>query len=189
MNENKKKMVEGLLYDCGDPEILSEQLPFLDLLFEFNKLKPSQIKEKEEYMKKVFAECGDNNYIELPFRANWGGHHVHLGNNVYINFNATFVDDGHIYIGDHVMIGPNVTIITASHPLEAELRNKNLQYNKDVHIESSAWIGANVVILPGITIGKNSVVGAGSVVTKDIPDDVVAFGNPARIHKSLKKED
>ena len=187
--DNRQRMIEGLLYDCNDPEILKEQFPFLDMLFELNQLKPSQIKEKEEYMKKVFAECGDNNYIELPFRANWGGHHIHLGNNVYINSNCTFVDDGHIYIGDHVMFGPNVTVATATHPIDPELRKKNYQYNKDVHIEEGVWIGANVVILPGVTIGKNSVIGAGSVVTKDIPSNVVAFGNPARVQRPITEKD
>ena len=106
---------------------------------------------------------------------------MHFGSGIYANFNLTLVDDGHIYVADKVMFGPNVTISTANHPIEPELRGKGLQYNKDVYIGENAWIAANVVIVPGVRIGKNAVIGAGSVVTKDIPDGVVAVGNPCRI--------
>ena len=136
-------------------------------------------------MKKNFAACGEGCYIELPFYANWGGHHLHFGSFIYANFNLTLVDDGHIYVGDHVMIGPNVTIATANHPLEPELRAKGLQYNRDVIIGENAWIGAGVIIVPGVTIGRNAVIGAGSVVTKDIPDNVLAVGNPCRVLREI----
>ncbi|MBQ4253954.1 MAG: sugar O-acetyltransferase [Erysipelotrichaceae bacterium] len=188
MND-KERMLKGLLYDPDVKEIKDEQFPFQDRLWEFNQLKPSDIKEKEKYMKEVFAQCGDNCYIELPMRANWGGHHLHLGNNVYINSNITLVDDGHIYIGDKVMIGPNVTINTANHPILPELRARNLQYNRDVHIGENSWLGAGVIIVPGVTIGKNTVIGAGSVVTKDIPDNVVAVGNPCRVLREVSEKD
>lgn len=184
-----ERMVAGLIYDPGDKEIMDEQMPFLDKLWEFNQLKPSEFDKKEKYMKEVFAECGKNCYIEPPFRANWGGHHVHLGNNVYANFNLTLVDDGHIYIGDRVMIGPNVVIATANHPINNELRYRMLQYNKDVHIGENTWIGAGVIIVPGITIGRNVIVGAGSVVTKDLPDNVVAVGNPCRVLREVGEHD
>lgn len=184
-----ERMVAGLIYDPGDPEILEEQVPFQDKLWEFNQLKPSQIEEKTKYMKEVFAECGENNYIELPFHANWGGHHVHFGNGIYANSNLTIVDDGHVYVGDKVMFGPNVTIATANHPIDAELRGRGLQYNKDVSIGENAWIGAGTVIVPGITIGKNAVIGAGSIVTKDIPDNVVAVGNPCRVLRPVGEHD
>ena len=184
-----ERMVKGLLYDPGDPEIMNEQLPFQDRLWEFNKLKPSEYEAKEKYMKEVFAECGDNCYIELPLWANWGGHHVHFGKNVYANSNLTLVDDGHIYVGDYVMFGPNVTIATANHPVDADLRRQGLQYNKDVHIGDNAWIGAGVTVVPGVTIGKNTVIGAGSVVTKDIPDNVVAVGNPCRVMREVSERD
>ena len=184
-----EKMIKGLLYDPGDEEIAKKQIPYLDKLWEFNQLKPSQTKEKETYMKEVFAECGDNNYIELPFHANFGGHHVHLGSYVYANFNLTLIDDGHIYIGDRVMIGPNVTIATAGHPVDPDLRRKNLQYNKDVHIGENVWIGAGVIIMPGITIGKNTVIGAGSIVTKDIPENCIAVGNPCRVMREVSERD
>ena len=184
-----ERMIKGLIYDPMDEEILKMQFPYQDKLFEFNRLKPSDIDKKQQYMHEVFAECGDNCYIELPFRANWGGHHVHFGNGVYANSNLTLVDDGHIYVGDKVMFGPNVTIATANHPIEPTLRAKGLQFNKDVHIEENVWIGAGVVVVPGVHIGKNSVIGAGSVVTKDIPENVVAVGNPCRILREISEKD
>ncbi|HPU02226.1 MAG: sugar O-acetyltransferase [Dethiobacteria bacterium] len=184
-----ERMTKGLIYDPFDEEIIKEQRIYLEKLWEFNQLKPSQVEEKTRYMKEMFAECGDNCYIEPPFYANWGGRHVHFGNGVYANFNLTIVDDGHVYIGDKVMIGPNVTIITAGHPIEPTLRRKGLQFNKDVHIGDNAWIGAGVIILPGVHIGKNSVVGAGSVVTKDIPGNVVAVGNPCRVLREIGERD
>ena len=180
-----ERMQKGLLYDPNDSEIIQMQLPFLDRLREFNQYLPSEVEKKEAYLKEVFAECGEGCYIEQPLRANWGGHHVHLGSNVYANFNLTLVDDGEIYIGDRVMIGPNVTIATANHPINAELRGRGLQYNRDVQIGDNTWIGANTVIVPGVRIGKNCVIGAGSVVTKDIPANVVAYGNPCRVEKEL----
>ena len=180
-----ERMTAGLIYDPGDEEIVREQGPFQDRLWEFNQLKPTQTAEKERYMKEVFAECGEGCYIELPFRANWGGHHVHMGSWVYANSNLTLVDDGHIYIGDHVMFGPNVTVVTANHPVEPTLRAGRYQYNKDVHIGENAWIGAGAVIVPGVTIGRNSVIGAGSIVTRDIPDNVVAVGNPCRVLREI----
>lgn len=184
-----ERMEAGLIYDPGVKEIVEQQEPYLDKLWAFNQLKPSQSKEKEAYMKEVFAECGDNCYIELPFHANWGGHHVHFGDWVYANFNLTIVDDGHVYVGDKVMFGPNVTIATANHPIEPGLRDRMLQYNKDVHIENNVWIGANTVIVPGVTIGENAVIGAGSVVTKDIPANVVAVGNPCRVLREIGEHD
>ena len=184
-----EKMVKGLIYNPGDEEILGEQVQYQDKLWEFNQLKPSQYSEKMKFMKEMFAECGDNCYIELPFRASWGGHHVHFGNGIYANFNLTIVDDGHVYVGDKVMFGPNVTVATASHPIEPTLRARGLQYNKDVYIGENVWIGAGVIIVPGVRIGKNSVIGGGSVVTKDIPDNVVAVGNPCRVLREISEHD
>ena len=184
-----EKMVKGLIYNPGDEEIMSEQIQYQDKLWEFNQLKPSQYSEKMKYMKEMFAECGDNCYVELPFRANWGGHHVHFGNGIYANSNLTIVDDGHVYVGDKVMFGPNVTIATANHPIEPTLREKGLQYNKDVYIGENTWIGAGVIIVPGVRIGKNAVIGGGSVVTKDVPDNVVAVGNPCRVLREVGEHD
>ncbi|MBQ9472343.1 MAG: sugar O-acetyltransferase [Ruminococcus sp.] len=181
------RMVQGLNYDPLDEEIMREQQVYQDRLWAFNQLAPSDIAAKEAYMKENFAECGEGCYIELPFHANWGGHHIHFGSNVYLNSNCTLVDDGHIYIGDRVLIGPNVTIATANHPQQAELRAKGLQYNIDVRIGENSWLGAGVIVVPGVTIGKNAVIGAGSVVVKDIPDNVLAVGNPARVIRIIDK--
>ncbi|MBQ6065646.1 MAG: sugar O-acetyltransferase [Clostridia bacterium] len=186
---NYERMVKGLIYDPADEEIMAEQFPFLDKLWEFNQLKPSDFEKKEQYMREVFAECGKNCYIELPFRANWGGHHVHFGSDIYANSNLTLVDDGHIYVGDKVMFGPNVTVATANHPIDPELRLRALQYNRDVYIGENVWIGAGVIIVPGVRIGKNSVIGAGSIVTKDIPENVVAVGNPCRVLRPIGDRD
>ena len=184
-----ERMVRGLIYDPGDEEIMSEQRVFQDKCWDFNQLKPTDYSLKQAYMKEVFAECGDDCYIELPFRANWGGRHLHFGSGIYANFNLTLVDDGHIYVGDKVMFGPNVTITTANHPIEPELRARGLQYNKDVFIAENAWIAANVIILPGVRIGRNTVIGAGSVVTKDIPENVVAVGNPCHVLRPIGEHD
>ena len=168
---------------------MKEQVKFQDLLWAFNQLKPSEYDKKQKYMKEIFAECGDNCYIELPLHANWGGHHVHLGSGIYANSNLTLVDDGNIYIEDKVMFGPNVTIATASHPINPQLRERGLQFNKDVYIGENTWIGAGVVIVPGVHIGRNTVIGAGSVVTKDIPDNVIGVGNPCRVIRNVSEHD
>ena len=183
------RMKKGLIYDPADKEIVAEQVKFQDKLWEFNGLKPSDYDKKQRYMHEVFAECGENCYIELPFHANWGGHHVHFGSDIYANSNLTLVDDGHIYVGNKVMFGPNVTVATANHPINAELRKRALQYNKDVHIGDNVWIGSGAIIVPGVSIGENTVIGAGSVVTKDIPKNVVAVGNPCRVLREIAEKD
>lgn len=184
-----ERMVKGLVYDPADPEILEKQSVFLQKLWEFNQLKPTQFKEKQKYMREIFASCGENCYIETPFYANWGGSHIYMGSGVYANFNFTVADDGNVYIGDRVMFGPNVTIATANHPINPELRARGLQYNKDVYIGENVWIGANTVIVPGVRIGKNTVIGAGSVVTKDIPENMVAVGNPCKVLREISERD
>lgn len=184
-----ERMAKGLIYDPGDEEIVKEQGPCMDRVAAFNRIRSTDFKAKAEMMKEMFAECGEMCYFETPFYANWGGAHVHLGNNVYANYNLTLVDDGHIYIGDRVLFGPNVTVATAAHPVEPGLRSRNMQFNRDVHIGENAWIGAGAVILPGVHIGRNTVIGAGSVVTKDIPDNVVAVGNPCRVLREIGEKD
>lgn len=182
-------MERGIIYDPNAPELASEQAVYMEKLWEFNQLRPSEYEKKIKYMKETFAECGDGCYIELPFRANWGGKNLHFGNSVYANFNLTVVDDGDIYVGDRVMFGPNVTIATANHPIEPTLRRSAMQYNKPVRIGENVWIGAGSVIVPGVTIGKNSVIGAGSIVVKDIPENVVAVGNPCRVLREIGEHD
>lgn len=186
---DRERMVKGIIYNPNVEDLAKEQSGYMERLWEFNQLKPSEGDKKVKYMKETFAECGDNCYIELPFRANWGGKNLHFGNNVYANFNFTVVDDGDIYVGDKVMFGPNVTIATANHPINPKLRETAMQYNKPVHIGENVWVGAGVTIVPGVSIGKNSVIGAGSVVVKDIPDNVVAVGNPCRVLREIGEHD
>ena len=185
----KERMEAGMLYDPGDKDLLKEQGMYKEKLREFND--PSlTYEELRRVMKEMFADCGEDVFIERPFHANWGGHHVHLGDHIYMNFNTTIVDDGHVYIGDYTMFGPNVTIATAGHPVLPKLRREVfLQYNRDVRIGSGCWIGAGVIVCPGVTIGDGSVIGAGSVVTKDIPANVVAYGNPCRVVRKISRLD
>ena len=185
----KERMFTGELYYPNEESIFDEQLKKLDLLYEFNSTRPTEQKKRQELMKEMFAEIGENCYLEPPFHANWGGAHMHLGDSVYANFNFTAVDDSHIYIGSYTMIGPNVTVATAGHPILPELREKAYRFNMPVHIGRNCWIGAGAVIMPGVTIGDNSVIGAGSVVTKDIPANVVAYGNPCRVAREINEHD
>lgn len=184
-----KRMAEGRLYIPYDPEILKKQFDCLEKLYNFNQTRPHDLELRQTLLKDMFAEIGEGCYIEPPLHANFGGHHVHFGNNVYANFNLTLVDDGHIYVGDKTMIGPNVTIATAGHPIQPTLRYLEMQYNIDVHIGKNVWIGAGSVILPGVTIGDNTVIGAGSIVTKDIPSNVVAVGNPCHVMREIGEHD
>lgn len=186
---NKEKMHQGKLYDPNDDAIMSEQLKCLELLYDFNATRPSEFEKRTALLKEMFAEIGENCYIEPPFHANWGGHNVHFGKNVYANFNLTMVDDTHICVGDYTLFGPNVIVATAGHPILPELRQKAYQYNMPVHIGKNCWIGAGAIIVPGVTIGDNVVIGAGSIVTKDIPSDVVAVGNPCRILRKIGEKD
>ncbi len=189
MDTIKDKMHNGKLYQCNDVELMAYQATCLDRLYDFNSTRPTQQAERERLLKEMFAEIGENCYIEPPFHSNFGGGHCHFGKGVYANFNLTLVDDTHIYVGDYTMFGPNVTVATAGHPINPELREQVYQYNFPVHIGKNCWIGAGSIILPGITIGDNVVVGAGSVVTKDLPSNVVAVGNPCHILREVGEHD
>lgn len=188
LNETKRKMHTREIYFSSEQELVDEQTQCLEILYDFNQTRPSESKKREEILSRLFAEIGPDCYIEPPLRANWG-RHTHFGRQVYANFNLTLVDDTHIFIGDCVLIGPNVTIATAGHPIEPELRQQAAQFNVPVRIGNNVWIGANSVVLPGVTIGDNSVIGAGSIVTRDIPANVVAVGNPCRVLREIGKRD
>lgn len=183
----KERMEKGLVYDPGDAEILAEQAALCANIRKYNECADPGI--RAEMLKEMLAECGEGCYVEPPFYANWGGAHVHFGNNVYANFGLTAVDDGHIYVGDNVMFGPHVTIATANHPISPEHRRRGLQYNKDIRIGNNVWIGAGAVIVPGVSIGADSVIGAGAVVTSDIPEGVVAVGVPCRVIRRIGERD
>ena len=185
----REKMHSGDLYLSMDEDLFNEQLTFLDKLYDFNMTRPTELAKRTEMLKNMFAEIGEDCYIEPPLRANWAGRHVHFGKGVYANFNLTLVDDTHIYVGDYTMLGPNVVLATAGHPILPELRPLAYQYNMPIHIGKNCWLGAGVVVLPGVTIGDNTVIGAGSIVTKDIPANVVAVGNPCRILREINDHD
>ena len=185
----REKIHSGMIYQPNDPTVLAEQLVYIDRLKAYNDLPHVPLAAREAMLPELFAEVGENCYIESPFYANWGGHHVHLGRNVYANFGLTLVDDTHIYIGDCTMLGPNVTIATAGHPIDPELRAQGLQYNMPVRIGKNCWLGAGVIVMPGVTIGDNTVIGAGSIVTRDIPSGVVAVGNPCRVLRQVGEHD
>lgn len=185
----REKMHSGDLYLSMDNDLFNEQLTYLDKLYDFNATRPLELEKRNEMLKNMFAEIGEDCYIEPPLHSNWGGKHVHFGKGVYANFNLTLVDDTHIYVGDYTMIGPNVVLATAGHPILPELRPLAYQYNMPIHIGKNCWLGAGVIVLPGITIGDNSVIGAGSVVTKDIPANVVAVGNPCKVLREINEHD
>lgn len=185
----REKMHSGKIYDPFDEEIFKEQTKLLDKLCEYNATRPYEAEKRQELLKEMFAEIGEGCYIEPPFRSNFGGKHVHFGKKVYANFNLTLVDDTHIYVGDYTMFAPNVVIATAAHPISPALREQGYQYNLPVHIGKNCWLGAGVIVLPGVTIGDNTVVGAGSVVTKDLPANVVAVGNPCKVLRPITRED
>lgn len=189
MGEMRDKMHSGELYLPGDEEIVREQVVCQDKLCEYNLTKPSESEKRGRLLKEILGDCGENVYIEAPFYANFGGSHCHFGNYVYANYHLTCVDDTHIYIGDYTMLGPNVTLTTAGHPIWPQLREQLYQYNLPIHIGRNCWIGAGVIVLPGVRIGDNSVIGAGSVVTKDIPANVVAVGSPCRVMREINEHD
>lgn len=185
----KDKMHTGELYLPTDEEIAKDQQLCLEKLYDYNATRPSEGKKRSELLKEMFADIGVGCYIEPPFHANWAGKHVHFGKNIYANFGLTLVDDTHIYVGDNTMFGPNVVVATAGHPILPSLRKQAYQYNMSVRIGNNCWIGAGVLVMPGVTIGDDSVIGAGSVVTKDIPSGVVAVGNPCRVLREISEHD
>mgnify|MGYP004466128805 FL=1 len=172
-------MCEGL------PE---ERLRGKELMYEFNHTRPSEIKKREKLIREIFASVGENARIEPPIYFSYGSN-IHIGKNFYANFNFTIVDDYTVTIGDNVLIAPNVTITVTGHPVHHELRKSGEMFSFPVTIGNNVWIGSNVVINPGITIGDNSVIGAGSIVTKDIPADVVAVGVPCRVLRTINERD
>lgn len=184
-----EKLHNGDLYLPGDETLMKLQTACLERLYDFNQTRPSEGQKRTQMLNEMFAEIGEDCYIEPPLHANWGGKHVHFGKQVYANFNLTLVDDTHIYVGDYTMIGPNVIIATGGHPILPQLRQQAYQYNAPVHIGKNCWLGAGVIVVPGVSIGDNTVIGAGSIVTKDIPANVVAVGNPCRVLRPIGQRD
>ena len=189
MTNMKDKLHTGELYLPNDGEIMAEQLLCMEKLYDYNGTRPSETEKRAALLSDMFAEIGQECYIEPPLHANWGGKNCHFGKNVYANFGLTLVDDTDIFVGDCTLIGPNVVIDTGTHPVCPELRERGYQYNLPVKIGKNCWIGAGSVILPGVTVGDNSVIGAGSVVTHDVPPNVIAVGSPARVLRSITDRD
>lgn len=188
----KEKMKNGELYVCSldkmGEELEKKLARCKELLYDYNHTRPSEEQRRTEIIKEVFAETKEGFYIEPPLNANWGCN-THIGKDFYANFNLTLVDDTDIFIGDNVMLAPNVVLATGTHPILPSLREKAYQYNLPITIGNNVWIGAGSIVLPGVTIGDNSVIGAGSVVTKDIPSNVVAYGNPCKVAREISEYD
>lgn len=183
-----ERIKAGKLYFCTDEGFASEQLLRMELLYDFNQSRPSEVEKRRKFYLNFFASVGSNLYLEPPFHASWGKN-THWGNNCYANFNLTLVDDGEIFIGDSVMFAPNVVLSTTGHPINPDLRRKVAQFSIPIVIGNNVWVGANAVILPGVHIGDNAVIGAGSIVTKNIPANVIAVGNPCRVLREISAHD
>jgi len=185
MKSNKEKMLAGELYDANyDKNLMRERIQIKDKCFEYNTLKPSAIEERTRLMKTILGKAKGDFFIEQPFVCDYG-YNIEIGENFYANHNLIILDGNKVKFGDNVFIAPNCGFYTAGHPLDYERRNKGLEYAKPIKVGNNVWIGGNVVVLPGVTIGDNVVIGAGSIVNKDIPANVVAVGNPCKVIKTI----
>lgn len=181
---NKEKMINGELYDGYDEELGIERAKAKDLCFEFNNSYPSDAKKKNEILNKLLGKIGNNVLICQPFYCDYGCN-IEIGNNFFSNHNLVILDCAKVIFGDNVFIGPNCTFNTPKHPLDAKTRNKFLEYAFPIKVGNNVWIASNVTVCPNVNIGDNVVIGAGSVVTKDIPSNSLAFGVPAKVIKKL----
>ena len=188
METEKEKMLSGKPYKAFGGELLSERQFAKELIFDFNALRPLEIEKRNNIIKQLFGQTAEPFFIEPPFRCDYG-YNISIGANFYANYNLTILDCAKVIIGDNVFIAPNVSLFTAGHPIHFEARSQEFEYAIPISIGSNVWIGGNVVINPGVTIGDNSVIGAGSIVTKDIPSNVIAFGNPCKIIRDIKEDD
>ena len=188
MNEWEKGQ-NGYLYDTNnDKEVINKHIDCLNKCFELNSLSPYLKSERENKLREIINEIGENFDILSPFYCDFG-ENIHIGKNFYANHNLSILDGGRVEIGDFVFIAPNVVITTAGHAIDPEQRDKGYEIVLPITIGSHVWIGANVCILPGVKVGNNVVIGAGSVVTKDIPDNVIAVGNPCKVLRKITAED
>lgn len=188
MKSEKEKMLSGEIYDANnDPTLLIEREKCKELCYMYNNLKPSQKTEKEYIIRKLFNKTGENFIIEPTLFCDYG-YNIEIGENFYANHNLIILDGSKVTFGDNVFIAPNCSFYTAGHPLDFERRNKGLEYAYPIKIGNNVWIGGGVTILPGVTIGDNTTIGSGSVVTKDIPSDVLAIENPCKVIRKIINE-
>ena len=181
----KEKRDQNMLYDANyDKTIEEERLKIKDLCFKYNNIEPSKRQERTKLIKEILGKTKENIIIESNFYCDYG-YNIFVGENFYMNHNCVILDAAKVEFGDNVFIGPNCSFFTAGHPIEVEKKNKGLEYAKPIKIGNNVWFGGNVSVLPGVTIGNNITIGAGSVVTKDIPDNVVAYGNPCKIARRI----
>jgi maltose O-acetyltransferase len=186
MRSEKEKMLAGVYYNAGDPELAAERKQARLLTKQYNDTTEEQPALRQQLLQLLLPEQGKNLWIEPPFFCDYG-YNIVPGNKVYFNFNCVLLDVMPITIGHNTLIGPGVHIYTATHPLNSELRSAGDEFAKPVTIGNDVWIGGGAIICPGVRIGHRCVIGAGSVVTRDIPDDVVAAGNPCRVLKQLEQ--
>lgn len=181
----KEKRDSGELYDANyNKDLEIERINAKDLCFKYNNLESSKQKEREELIKEILGKTKDKILIESNFYCDYG-YNISVGDNFYMNHNGVILDGAKVEFGDNVFVGPNCGFYTAGHPIEVGLRNKGLEYARPIKVGNNVWFGGNVVVLPGVTIGDNVVIGAGSVVTNDIPANVIAYGNPCKVRKGL----
>lgn len=179
-----KKMLDGEVYDAVHPEFLARLAATRRALWEFNNLCPDDVDAMKSILRSVLGRVGERFHVNQPFRCDYGCN-ITVGENFFANFNLTVLDEAKVEIGDNVFIGPNVSIFTACHPVDHKERDTGVEWAEPVRIGNSVWIGGNATILPGVTVGDRSVIGAGAVVTRDVPSDVVVAGNPARVIKAI----
>ena len=187
IKSEKEKLLNEEYYDASGEELTKEREYAKDLCYDYNRTRPSEKEKLKNIIKKLFKSTGENYKINPPFFCDYG-YNISIGENFHANYNLIILDVCEVTIGNNVFIGPNVGIYTAGHPVDVELRNNGVEYGKKIKIGNNVWIGGNVCILPGVTIGDNVTIGAGSVVTKNIPSNVTAFGNPCKVHKKNKDE-
>ncbi|MBJ2183079.1 MAG: sugar O-acetyltransferase [Muribaculaceae bacterium] len=181
----KEKMLKGMLYDANnDPALIAERMECKEKCRDYNDLRPADTAKRNAILKSLLGKVGGDILIEQPFYCDYG-YNIEVGKNFYANFNLVILDEAPVRFGDNVFVAPNCSFYTAGHPLDPMERNKGLEYARPITIGHNVWIGGNVCVLPGVTIGDNSVIGAGSVVVGDIPARSVAVGNPCRVVKQI----
>ncbi len=184
----REKMLSGRLYWADNEELLAARLRARKLTHAYNATGPEEGERRREILRELLGQMGEGTYIEPTFRCDYGSN-IRVGRWFYANFDCIILDVAPVTIGDNVLFAPRVGVYTAAHPIDAGVRNEGLEFGKPVTIGDSVWVGANVAINPGVTIGSDVVIGAGSVVTRDIPDHVVAVGSPCRVLRPITQQD